>query len=74
MGAMSTGHEVKAHLDKAVAAHRTAHHHAVSQARAARRARAAVEAAGSPEQVELPDLEPEGLPAGPPSIDLLAGL
>lgn len=71
---MSTVPNVLAQLDKTIHAHRIVHHHAVTLAQRERAARAAIEKAGSPEAVQVPDLEPVGMPGVPVGVDPLAGL
>lgn len=74
MATMSTVPKVVEQFGKTLDAHRTVHHHSLREARAARRARAAVSKAESPEAVQVPDLEPVGMPAGDTSFDPVAGL
>lgn len=71
---MASGSRVREQLDRAVEAQQRAHHHAVQQAREARRLRARVEAAQATDTPPVPDLAPEGMPGVPPGVDPLAGL
>lgn len=71
---MSTGPIVLEQLDKVIKAHRVVHHHAVREARALRALKAAENANMDPSQVQVPDLEPEGMPGVADGVDPLAGL
>ena len=61
-------------LGKVIDAHRTVHHHAVREARRIRAEKAALGASLSPEAVQVPDLQPEGMPGVADGVDPLAGL
>lgn len=71
---MSTGPKVIEQLNTVIEHHRRVHHHAVRRARELRAIKAAEAANLDPSQVQVPDLQPEGMPPMPDGPDPLAGL